>query len=490
MNSAGEHETTISQVADAEDTLAQLQEHLKAIVESDAFRGSERCGRFLIYIVNQALAGHSEALKERVIGIEVFGRAPDYSTSDDAIVRVTASDVRKRLQQHYRKDGASSKYQIHLPVGSYIPEIICDTQTRTSRRGTHNGRQSDPATSQGAFAQSVSMPQAGSRPDAVTVQSSLLDLPAGSAVAGSPGIPRETALSKSPSNRRLRAVAWSLAVIVLLLATLNLVLFSIVRKDAARASGAALNVLPWSALFRSSHLTRIITSDPEIVSIQQMMGRRISLVDYVNQNYASDDNGLTSKIRQTLLNTPRGDWSAPGDTQIAVNIAELAQSNSRTISVQPASRTRTFDLKTDDNFIFLGSPRSNPWVSLFNDRLDFQFVAVDGSQNEVIRNVHPRQNEQAMYIPTTGTTGESFAIVAFVQNPDQDGQVLLLAGATGQGTDVAGRFVTDLPRLSMALQKCGNPVSGPLKHFEVLLRVNVMAGSSRGFDVVACHVLP
>jgi hypothetical protein len=148
------------------------------------------------------------------------------------------------------------------------------------------------------------------------------------------------------------------------------------------------------------------------------------------------------------------------------------------------------DLKSDDNFIFLGSPRSDPWVSLFNDTLDFQFVSVDGSQNEVIRNVHPRQDERSTYTPTTGTTGESYAIVAFVQNPGQDGQVLVVAGATGEGTDVAGRLVTDPPRLAEALQKCGIPISGSLKHFELLLRVSVIAGSSRGFDVMACHILP
>jgi hypothetical protein len=42
----------------------------------------------------------------------------------------------------------------------------------------------------------------------------------------------------------------------------------------------------------------------------------------------------------------------------------------------------------------------------------------------------------------------------------------------------------------MALQKCGIPTSGPINQFELLLRVNVMAGSSRGFGVAACHILP
>jgi hypothetical protein len=86
--------------------------------------------------------------------------------------------------------------------------------------------------------------------------------------------------------------------------------------------------------------------------------------------------------------------------------------------------------------------------------------------------------------------GESYAIVALVQNPGQDEQVLILAGATGEATDVAGRLVTDPPRLAEALHKCGTPFSGSIGHFELLLRVSVMAGSSRGFDVMACHIWP
>src|ERR1019366_10410537 len=79
--------------------------------------------QFLEYIILQAIAGQFDSLKERVIGMELFGRSASYDTGDDAIVRVTASDVRKRLLQHYGRFGATSEYRISLPSGSYIPEI-------------------------------------------------------------------------------------------------------------------------------------------------------------------------------------------------------------------------------------------------------------------------------------------------------------------------------------------------------------------------------
>src|SRR5271156_5197534 len=110
-----------------------LQQHLREVIEGAAFKASHRSGQFLKYIVDQAIAGHFESLKERVIGIELFGRCPTYDTGEDAIVRVTASDVRKRLLQHYGRDGATSEFRISLPLGAYIPEIA--RRTRSSVNG-------------------------------------------------------------------------------------------------------------------------------------------------------------------------------------------------------------------------------------------------------------------------------------------------------------------------------------------------------------------
>jgi hypothetical protein len=99
---------------------AALQE-LARILESEFFRGSQRCSLFPEYSVRQVLEGKSsDELKERVIGAEVFHKVPDYDTSQDNIVRVTAAEVRKRLAQYYedgRHNGGNPT--IHLPLGSY-----------------------------------------------------------------------------------------------------------------------------------------------------------------------------------------------------------------------------------------------------------------------------------------------------------------------------------------------------------------------------------
>src|SRR5580658_1346844 len=100
-----------------------LRAHLRSITESPAFKGSRRSQEFLQFIVARALDGHFDDLKERVLGVELFGRSPSYDTGDDAIVRVTACDVRKRLNQYYVEFAHQSEFRIELPPGSYIPEI-------------------------------------------------------------------------------------------------------------------------------------------------------------------------------------------------------------------------------------------------------------------------------------------------------------------------------------------------------------------------------
>src|SRR6201996_443421 len=117
----------IGKILETESDIELFQQHLKEVIEGAAFKGSHRSGQFLQYIIDQAIAGHFESLKERVIGVELFGRIPTYDTGVDAIVRVTASDVRKRLLQHYGRYGATSEFRITLTPGSYIPEILRDS---------------------------------------------------------------------------------------------------------------------------------------------------------------------------------------------------------------------------------------------------------------------------------------------------------------------------------------------------------------------------
>jgi hypothetical protein len=460
-------EEEIAKIAKSEKDRASLQHHLSEIFEGTAFKGSHRSGQFLRYIVDQALAGHFEWLKERVIGVELFGRSTSYDTGEDAIVRVTASDVRKRLLQHYGKYGASSEFRISLPLGSYIPEI-----TRNGHAAAHD-RIEPHLESSGGHHDSVATPR-----DSAVPQSEPVVLPA--AV-----LPLDASHSKSHSRP-----IWLLFGVFFVV--LNLALWGFFWSS-SRPKAASMATLPWSAIFNPAHATHLITSDPNMVVVQEITGGQLSVSDYANHKYIPEPNKLTQEEIRFCHVILWGDNSAAAvDPPITASIASLAQASSGKIDVRAARNIRLSDLKTDDSFIFLGSPRSDPWSALFDDTLDFKFVFDKVTRQEVILNVHPRPNELPAYVPTAlgWATGQSFAIIAFIQNPDRDGHVLLLAGANGEGTEAAGRLASDPSHLSPMLKKCGIDPSGQVQHFELLLHLNTMAGSPNEIDMVACHILP
>ena len=97
-----------------------VQDELQSILSGPSFRSSRRCSEFLRFVVQETLEGRQEDLKERTIGVSLFGRAQDYDTPGDPIVRVTANEVRKRLAQYYGDHGGDS-LRIDLTPGSYVP---------------------------------------------------------------------------------------------------------------------------------------------------------------------------------------------------------------------------------------------------------------------------------------------------------------------------------------------------------------------------------
>ena len=95
-----------------------VRSQLQRILDSPEFRSSKRCQDFLTFIVGQTLAGLP--LKERTVGAGVFGRDASYDTNEDGIVRIKATEVRKRLGLYYAGRGRQDEVVIDLPVGHYV----------------------------------------------------------------------------------------------------------------------------------------------------------------------------------------------------------------------------------------------------------------------------------------------------------------------------------------------------------------------------------
>src|SRR5262245_30483712 len=101
----------------------EIRRQLDRILTSRYFARSERLCRFLRFSVEQLLAGTGEQVKEQLIGIEVFDRAPDYDPRIDPIVRVEARRLRSKLMAFYASLGATDPVRIEFPKGTYVPTV-------------------------------------------------------------------------------------------------------------------------------------------------------------------------------------------------------------------------------------------------------------------------------------------------------------------------------------------------------------------------------
>ena len=368
----------------------------RRIAASKSFEKSSFLISFLLYVCEQELCGKGHELNEHQIGVKALGRPATYNPGDDNIVRNYARLLRKRLEEYFKTEGKDEILRVDIPRGHYVPVFYSTESVRNVPLPSLL-----PSRASGS-----AWPGPPDNPAGTTAHqnSGLVSAVAPKPVSAAPAGP-EITRSTGHSGSRWLFLASVLA--ILNLALFGILLYGIVWMRSSRSQApsvsvspvAPVSVLPWSAIFSSPNPTHLIASDPDIDEIQILTSSSISVSDYANHIYIPAQKTLTPEVREICLNLLHGHRAALVDTQVAAEVAALAQSNSRKIEVQGARSLQFSNLKTDDNFIFLGSPRSDPWVSVFDDQLDFRFV-IDNTGFESIRNVHPRRNEQAEYVPS------------------------------------------------------------------------------------------
>lgn len=107
--------------AEERELALRARQQLQQVLESTLFARADQLSRFLRYVVESHLDGRGDELKESVIGVEVFGRRPDYNPKYDPIVRTEARRLRARLSEYYQDEGKRDPLVIELPKGGYVP---------------------------------------------------------------------------------------------------------------------------------------------------------------------------------------------------------------------------------------------------------------------------------------------------------------------------------------------------------------------------------
>jgi hypothetical protein len=416
---------------------AAVLAELTKILQHPSFRGSRRCCSFLDYSVQHVLNGPAnEGLKERTIGVEALQRHADYDTSEDAIVRVTANEVRKRLAQYYQDSGPSGNPTISLPQGSY----------------------------------------------AVGFQWPVHD------------VAHEQEQAKPPRARRLPLGIWiGLCVLAVLATAVTYKLYT--SRTPAEGFGkrtAALVLSPastrdplWSRVFDSGHKTNIVLSDAVYREVQYFLARDVSLSEYLSPGYP---NSLLQSARPELKDIiaffGRQQTTSVGSASLAARLFSFGNRMGGDPVVRYPRHVNAREFKTD-NFVLLGSRLSIPWVEMFEPALNFPLTTDQATHHFYLRNRAPQQGERTEY-RESASGDETYADIALLPNLGGTGTILILNGIDMVAAESAGEFAMN-GSLSRALSNMRrNPAAGSGTFFaELLIRVRVLAGTAEAMDVVA-----
>jgi hypothetical protein len=117
----------------SEEEKSEIYLQMERLLANPYFSHSRRFPSFLRFIIDHTVSGQTDVLKERTLGIEIFGKNADYDNASEPIVRVTAAEIRKRIAQYYQDPGHENELRISLPPGSYIPQF----------HWPHNGKEAE-----------------------------------------------------------------------------------------------------------------------------------------------------------------------------------------------------------------------------------------------------------------------------------------------------------------------------------------------------------
>jgi hypothetical protein len=430
-----------------EPSVDERRQLIERVASSAQFRRSARLRDFLVYVGGQSLKEGRPEIHEQEIGAKVFGRAPSYDRSQDNIVRVNATELRKRIELYFSTEGAHETLVLEIPRGGYKPVF--------HRRLVDK------------------MPVPASPVEAAPVED-LRKAP-------------EILVRSSASRAYLPwgAVAGVLAILCAVLLQQNLALRSSTALWAGRPEVEAF----WKDFVKGQQQIDIVLPDASVTLSEEMTHQRMMLSDYMNHTYVTQQEAASlSPDRASDLRDLFGhNLVTLGDFHAAQEILALTPLVSSMRLV--LSRYYTPDSIQRNSFILLGGRKANPWMGLFDEQMNFS-VDSDGPNHEPrVTNRHPQAGEQATYAAWTDTSGSTtvYSVVAYMPNLSHTGSVIVLAGTDSSATSAAAGFLTSedsLARFRRTLHTEKYP------YFEVLLKSSRVGGTLFSSDVVAYRIYP
>jgi hypothetical protein len=408
---------------------ASVLAELDAILASAPFSGSKRCHDFLECVVRHALAGQYDELSERFLGVELFGRKVDFDTGADSIVRVRASDVRRRLAQYYSERSSPSEVTIGLSSGTYIP------------------------TFQWPIAEDKKV-------DAVSAPDSPPD--------------------KSPSvtAEPLRSTAWSAKLrspkSLLIISTLLLLATAVVavRNFRPVAGKSALDQF-WNPFLQNKTKVTIRFGDTHHYRLSSELMKKVE----ENQPSIVVKPGDIIKLNSTTTN---------GDVRGVISLAGFM--NSRGVVTQALWPGETHDVSLDGfSAIYIGT-FNNVWSMNLNRNLRFFFDSGNEEQDPAwfIRDrLHPDKRwigEKA----TAQRYGRSYALITRIIDPDRKRVQIAIGGVDQWSTQAACEFLTDGAAMGELAHNA--PDGWQERNLQILLEMDISGTVVVNPKIITIHV--
>ena len=407
----------------AEERELVLQQ-LDRILGNPVFRSSKRYPALLKFVVEQTLDGRIEDIKERVLGIEVFGRSPDYDTNSDHVVRTAAGEVRKRLAQYYMEAGRDDEIRIDVPSGSYVAQFRLASENLSVRQLA-----------------AAATPTLAPVPIVVPVV--------------------EKALLWTSWHRARWPITLSLAASVL---------FAIVLLASGRlTSGSASNLQKfWDPVFR--------TPGPVLICIGLRDGRLTS--SNVSTQNAPAQAPLAAGLdsQAGTLDDPLMHRVSMADLLALARVTDYVGERHAGYRILNPVSTSFADLRHEPTVLI--GVGNNDWTKQVAGRLRFSFLAVEGraQPQAIMDRQNPARNDWVAHQGPVSGTYKDYSIVSRLLDPRVEQIVVIVGGLGPHGTEAAGEFVTSADQMKKLDAYAPSDWKG--KNLQVVLSTEVVKGSS------------
>jgi hypothetical protein len=433
-----------SWVPKTEEEKDQVRRQMERLLETAHFKNSRRYPALFRFIVEETLEGRGEFLKERLLGVRVFNRPPDYDTADDPIARVTIAEIRKRIAQYYHEEAHETEMRIELMPGHYEPEFFL-----------RKARASPPI-----------VPSEPSEGVALTL-------------AQYTDTPVDLATQKTSKPRFSLFRSWVSAVVVLCLTLACSLLWRLEQPS-------ALDQL-WNPVL-GPHLTITFCLPNKDVEGSQI-AEAAGILFYTAPTKSKSAGPLA--VSADTASPSFYDYEKNGenvsfsDVQAATRISNWIATRGGEQKLRLVKSTTLDDLQEGPTILIGGL--DNEWTLRALAHLRYQFRGTDQEQYWITDTKNPGSKKWEVDLKTHyPAVKRDFALIARVHD-DSIGQVqVIVAGIGMSGTAAAGEFMVDPNRLEELRKRVG---SGFRDHdFEAVLGTDVVNGIPGSATILAVAV--